>query len=131
LNGERQVDDRVFPKLSAKRQESELLSNFSRQDCEGCRRFGHEVDDALLELADPCQGEIESLGPLEQPFEGIDYWSGQVARRKERKYECEVRRNAGRSAWIVLHPELAHQLAGLERRDKNNAFELILQSAPL
>jgi len=125
------MGDRVFAKLATERLKSELPADFSRQRNERRRWFGHEVDDALLELVHSRQGEIERLGAVDHLFERIDLRNAEIGRRNERKHESEMRRNAGGGARVVLHPEPLHQLTGPECRDKNNAFELILQSAPL
>jgi hypothetical protein len=53
-----------------------VLSDFSGQRDETAVRLGHEVDDALFELAHSRQGEIESLGPANQPFKRTDSMSG-------------------------------------------------------
>src|SRR5258708_39854189 len=123
--------DRFLPKLAAERQQSELPSDFSRQGDERRGRFGHEVDDALLELAHSRKSVIERLGPCDQSFELVDFRSGQIGRRKEWKHERQMRRNAGRSAWVVLHPELPNQVTGPMGRDQDDALELILQSLSL
>ena len=70
------MDHGVLTKLPTKRKEPKVLSDFSGQRDETAVRLGHEVDDALFELAHSRQGEIESLGPANQPFKRTDSMSG-------------------------------------------------------
>jgi hypothetical protein len=70
------MDNGVFPELTTKRKQSKVLSDFSGQRGERALGLGHEVDDALFELANSRQGEIERLDPANQPFKCTDSMSG-------------------------------------------------------